>query len=185
MAKNLTLSVLKKLDSQFNTTKEIILSNNYSIQIDTHFRNSRIEEVFNKLIEIHKIIQDDDSLKDDFNFEKYSLLLLILNFTSLRNMELKNISEEIQVMNMLIDQNLFKEIIEKIEKEVPEELKKFNTKIFEIMGEKLEQLKAQQEFMNILSDEMEKGKIEQDSNIEEIEQKNEDNIAIDNSEIGE
>lgn len=171
--KYLTLSTLKKFDSQFKNTKEVVLSNSYVIQIDLHFRQSVIEEVFDKLLEIQNIIQqnkDDESLKN-FPFEKYSLLLLILNFTSLKNIKPKSINEEIQIMRMLIDQNLFKEIIEKMEEFCSEQIKFFTQKIFEIMQEKIDSLKQQQEFYDILEKEMDKvneiGEIEQQEKSEE------------------
>lgn len=167
MAKNnnkpLNLSVLKKLDAtQYNNTKEIILSNDYTLQIDLKFRPSVIEEVVNKLQQIYKISQEDESLKT-FPFDKFSMFLLMLHFTSLKNIHAKNISEEIQIMNMLIDQNLYKEILQHMEEHCGEEIKFFTQKTLEIMQDKLEALKTQQEFMNILNDEMEKSKLAEEN----------------------
>ena len=157
--KELTLSSLKKMDSEkFNKTLQVTLSTDNTIQLDLNFRQSIIENVFNKLISINQLVQNDEFLKD-FPLEKYTQLLLILNFTSLRNIEVKTLQEEIQVMNQLIDLDLFKEILEKMEIEIPDEIKKFNEKIFEIMQEKLNSLKQQEEFMMLMNEEIEKQKM--------------------------
>jgi hypothetical protein len=177
--KQLTLSILKKLDSQLNKQKIITLDNGYELSLDLHFRNSLIEEILIKLLEMNKIISEskDESLIN-FNLENYLYLLLILNFTSLKNMQLDSIVKELEVMKILTDQDsntgktLFKEIIGRIEQEVPEELKKFNTKIFEIMQEKLTSLQQQQEFYDVLNKEIlgQSDKVEKDEEVDNIEQ---------------
>jgi len=173
MAKNkqLNLSTLKRLDAEFNRTIEITLSNSYTLQIDQHFRNSVIEEVFQDLINFQNIINQnkEDEMLSNFPLEKYSIFLLILNFTSLKNIKPKSISEQIQIMNMLIDQNLFKEILDKMEEHCGEEIKKFNAKIFEIMQERLESMKAQEQFMTVFNEEIEKGKLKKDITDELVE----------------
>ena len=156
--KPLTLSTLKKLDSQLNETLQVTLLNSSTILFDLHFRQTIIEEVFNKLILINKIIQEDETLKD-FPMDRYTQLLIITHFTSLKNIETKSLSEELELMRILIDQNLFKEILEKMEIEIPDEIKKFNEKIFEIMQEKLDSLKQQEEFMRLMNEEIEKQNI--------------------------
>ena len=156
--KPLTLSTLKKLDSQLNETLQVTLSNSSTILFDLHFRHTIIEEVFNKLITINKLIQEDETLKD-FPIDRYTQLLIITHFTSLKNIETKSLSEELELMRILIDQNLFKEILEKMEIEIPDEIKKFNEKIFEIMQEKLDSLKQQEEFMRLMNEEIEKQKM--------------------------
>ena len=156
--KPLTLSTLKKLDSQLNETLQVTLLNSSTILFDLHFRQTIIEEVFNKLISINKIIQEDETLKD-FPMDRYTQLLIITHFTSLKNIETKSLSEELELMRILIDQNLFKEILEKMEIEIPDEIKKFNEKIFEIMQEKLDSLKQQEEFMRLMNEEIEKQNI--------------------------
>jgi len=169
-SKLLNLSALKKLDSQFNTTKEITLANDYTLQLDLKFRPSIIEEVFNKLQQINKLTQEDESLKD-FPLEKYSMFLLMLNFTSLKNIKTTSIFEELQVMNMLIDQNLYKEILQHMEKNCGEQIKLFTQKIFEIMQERINSLKQQQEFYDILGKEIYKQKdLEQVENVDKVEQ---------------
>lgn len=182
--KQLTLSILKKLDSQLNKQKIITLDNGYELSLDLHFRNSLIEEILIKLLEMNKIISEskDESLIN-FNLENYSYLLLILNFTSLKNMQLDSTVKELEVMKILVDQDsntgktLFKEIIDRIEQEVPEELKKFNIKLLEIMQEKLTNLQQQQEFYEILGKEIDKQKglgqsekVEKDGEVDNIEQ---------------
>ena len=182
--KQLTLSVLKKLDSQLNKQKIITLDNGYELSLDLHFRNSLIEEILIKLLEMNKIISEskDESLIN-FNLENYSYLLLILNFTSLKNMQLDSTVKELEVMKILVDQDsntgktLFKEIIDRIEQEVPEELKKFNIKLLEIMQEKLTNLQQQQEFYDVLNKEIDKQKglgqsekVEKDGEVDNIEQ---------------
>jgi len=157
-SKPLTLSALKKLDAQLNETLQVTLSNSSTILFDLHFRQTIIEEVFNKLILINKIIQEDETLKD-FPMDRYTQLLIITHFTSLKNIETKSLSEELELMRILIDQNLFKEILEKMEIEIPDEIKKFNEKIFEIMQEKLDSLKQKEEFMRLMNEEMEKQNI--------------------------
>jgi len=156
--KPLTLSTLKKLDAQLNETLQVTLSNSSTILFDLHFRHTIIEEVFNKLITINKLIQEDETLKD-FPIDRYTQLLIITHFTSLKNIETNSLSEELELMNILIDQNLFKEILEKMEIEISDEIKKFNEKIFEIMQEKLNSLKQQEEFMRLMNEEMEKQKM--------------------------
>jgi len=156
--KPLTLSTLKKLDSQLNETLQVTLSNSSTILFDLHFRQTIIEEVFNKLISINKLIQEDETL-NNFPIDRYTQLLIITHFTSLKNIEIKSLSEELELMRILIDQNLFKEILEKMEIEIPDEIKKFNEKIFEIMQEKLDSLKQQEEFMRLMNEEIEKQKI--------------------------
>jgi len=160
MSKNkpLTLSTLKKLDAQLNETLQVTLSNSSTILFDLHFRQTIIEEVFNKLISINKLIQEDETLKD-FPIDRYTQLLIITHFTSLKNIETKTLSDELELMNQLIDLDLFKEILEKMEIEIPDEIKKFNEKIFEIMQEKLDSLKQQEEFMRLMNEEMEKQKM--------------------------
>lgn len=163
MAKNkpLNLSVLKKLDSELNNKVEVTLSNSYTLQIDKSFRNSKIEEVFDKLMEIYKITQNNESL-NNFPFEKYSLLLLIFNFTSFQDVKINTVEKELQVLKMLEDQDisngkdLFNEIIGKIEKEVPDELMKFNQRMFKIMEERINLLKQQQKFYEVLGEEIDK-----------------------------
>jgi len=182
--KQLTLSILKKLDSQLNKQKIITLDNGYELSLDLHFRNSLIEEILIKLLEMNKIISEskDESLIN-FNLENYSYLLLILNFTSLKNMQLDSTVKELEVMKILVDQDsntgktLFKEIIDRIEQEVPEELKKFNIKLLEIMQEKLTNLQQQQEFYDVLNKEIDKQKglgqsekVEKDGEVDNIEQ---------------
>jgi hypothetical protein len=178
--KILTLSALKKLDSQFNQQKIVTLNNGYELSLDLKFRPSVVEEIFNELMELHKITQEDESLKD-FPFEKYSQLLLILNFTSLKNIRSKNISEKIQIMNMLIDQNLYKEILDKMEEHCGEQIKLFTQKIFEIMQEKLNSLQQQQEFYDVLNKEIDKQKeleqVEQSEQLEEVEQQEGEEFA--------
>ena len=160
MSKNkpLTLSTLKKLDAQLNETLQVTLSNSSTILFDLHFRQTIIEEVFNKLISINKLIQEDETLKN-FPIDRYTQLLIITHFTSLKNIETKTLSEELELMRILIDLDLFKEILEKMEIEIPDEIKKFNEKIFEIMQEKLDSLKQQEEFYKVLNEEMEKQKM--------------------------
>ena len=160
MSKNkpLTLSTLKKLDAQLNETLQVTLSNSSTILFDLHFRQTIIEEVFNKLISINKLIQEDETLKN-FPMDRYTQLLIITHFTSLKNIETKTLSDELELMNQLIDLDLFKEILEKMEIEIPDEIKKFNEKIFEIMQEKLDSLKQQEEFMRLMNEEMEKQKM--------------------------
>jgi len=160
MSKNkpLTLSTLKKLDAQLNETLQVTLSNSSTILFDLHFRQTIIEEVFNKLISINKLIQEDETLKN-FPMDRYTQLLIITHFTSLKNIETKTLSDELELMNQLIDLDLFKEILEKMEIEIPDEIKKFNEKIFEIMQEKLDSLKQQEEFYKVLNEEMEKQKM--------------------------
>lgn len=178
--KQLTLSILKKLDSQLNKQKIITLDNGYELSLDLHFRNSLIEEILIKLLEMNKIISEskDESLIN-FDLENYLYLLLILNFTSLKNMQLDSIVKELEVMKILTDQDsntgktLFKEIIGRIEQEVPEELKKFNIKLLEIMQEKLTSLQQQQEFYDVLNKEIGLGqsdKVEKDEEVDNIEQ---------------
>lgn len=178
--KQLTLSILKKLDSQLNKQKIITLDNGYELSLDLHFRNSLIEEILIKLLEMNKIISEskDESLIN-FDLENYLYLLLILNFTSLKNMQLDSIVKELEVMKILTDQDsntgktLFKEIIDRIEQEVPEELKKFNIKLLEIMQEKLTSLQQQQEFYDVLNKEIGLGqsdKVEKDEEVDNIEQ---------------
>jgi len=173
MAKNkqLNLSILKKLDAEFNKSIEITLSNSYTLQIDQHFRESVIEEIFTDLLKIQNVISQnkDDEQLDNFPLEKFAMLLVILNFTSLKSIKTNSIEERLNIMRMLIDQGLFKEIIERIEQEVPEELKKFNTSIISIMEEKMEQLKVQEQFMSILNEEMEKAKVKDEQVEVEIE----------------
>ena len=156
--KPLTLTTLKKLDSQLNETLQVTLSNSSTILFDLHFRQTIIEEVFNKLISINKLIQEDETL-NNFPIDRYTQLLIITHFTSLKNIETNSLSEELELMRILIDQNLFKEILEKMEIEIPDEIKKFNEKIFEIMQEKLDSLKQQEEFMRLMNEEMEKQKM--------------------------
>ena len=131
MSKNkpLTLSTLKKLDAQLNETLQVTLSNSSTILFDLHFRQTIIEEVFNKLISINKLIQEDETLKN-FPMDRYTQLLIITHFTSLKNIETKTLSDELELMNQLIDLDLFKEILEKMEIEIPDEIKKFNEKIW-------------------------------------------------------
>lgn len=178
--KQLTLSILKKLDSQLNKQKIITLDNGYELSLDLHFRNSLIEEILIKLLKMNKIISEskDESLIN-FDLENYLYLLLILNFTSLKNMQLDSIVKELEVMKILVDQDsntgktLFKEIIDRIEQEVPEELKKFNIKLLEIMQEKLTSLQQQQEFYDVLNKEIGLGqsdKVEKDEEVDNIEQ---------------
>ena len=173
MAKNkqLNLSILKKLDAEFNKSIEITLSNSYTLQIDQHFRESVIEEIFTDLLKIQNVISQnkDDETLNNFPLEKFAMLLVILNFTSLKSIKTNSIEERLNIMRMLIDQGLFKEIIERIEQEVPEELKKFNTSIISIMEEKMEQLKVQEQFMSILNEEMEKAKVKDEQVEVEIE----------------
>jgi len=157
-SKQLTLTTLKKLDAQLNETLQVTLSNSSTILFDLHFRQTIIEEVFNKLISINKLIQEDETLKD-FPIDRYTQLLIITHFTSLKNIETKTLSEELELMRILIDLDLFKEILEKMEIEIPDEIKKFNEKIFEIMQEKLDSLKQQEEFYKVLNEEMEKQKM--------------------------
>ena len=163
MAKNkqLNLSTLKKLDAELNKTVEITLSNSYTLQIDKHFRQSLIEEIFADLISIQNIINQnkDDEQLNNFPLEKFAMFLLILNFTSLKSIKTKSLEDKLSIMRMLVDQGLFKEIIERIEQEVPEELQKFNTSIISIMEEKMEQLKVQEQFISVFNEEMEKEKI--------------------------
>ena len=157
-SKQLTLTTLKKLDAQLNETLQVTLSNSSTILFDLHFRQTIIEEVFNKLISINKLIQEDETLKN-FPIDRYTQLLIITHFTSLKNIETKTLSEELELMRILIDLDLFKEILEKMEIEIPDEIKKFNEKIFEIMQEKLDSLKQQEEFMRLMNEEMEKQKM--------------------------
>jgi len=184
--KPLTLSTLKKLDAHLNETLQVTLSNSSTILFDLHFRQTIIEEVFNKLISINKLIQEDETLKN-FPIDRYTQLLIITHFTSLKNIETKSLSEELELMRILIDQNLFKEILEKMEIEIPDEIKKFNEKIFEIMQEKLDSLKQQEEFMRLMNEEIEKQKIMGDGLVDgegevvdEIDDSMIDVIAIEN-----
>jgi len=157
--KELNLSILKILDSEtYNKTAQIILSNDYTLLIDLKFRPSIIEKVFQKIIDINKIVKDNESLKN-LDLEKYTMLLLITNFTSLKNIEIKSIEEEIQMMNLLVDQKILKEIINKMEEHCAEEIKNFNEAIFDIMQEKMDSLKQQEEFMRVLNEEIKKNEI--------------------------
>ena len=161
MAKNkeLNLSNLKDLDSKtYNKTAQITLSNDYTLLIDLKFRPSIIEKVFQKLLDINQIVKDNESLAN-LDLEKYTMLLLITNFTSLKNIEIKSIEEELQMMSLLVDQNIFKEILEKMEEHCAEEIKNFNEAIFDIMQEKMDSLKQQEEFMKVLNEEIEKQKV--------------------------
>jgi len=161
MAKNkeLNLSTLKDLDSKtYNKTVQITLSNDHTLLLDLKFRPSIIEKVFQKIIEINKIVKDNESLAN-LDLEKYTMLLLITNFTSLKNIEIKSIEEEIQMMNLLIDQKILKEIINKMEEHCAEEIKNFNEAIFDIMQEKMDSLKQQEEFMRVLNEEIKKNEI--------------------------
>ena len=98
--KELNLSNLKDLDSKtYNKTVQITLSNDHTLLIDLKFRPSIIEKVFQKLMEINKIVKDNESLAN-LDLEKYTMLLLITNFTSLKNIEIKSIEEELQLINL-------------------------------------------------------------------------------------
>jgi len=157
--KELNLSNLKDLDSKtYNKTVQITLSNDHTLLIDLKFRPSIIEKVFQKLMEINKIVKDNESLAN-LDLEKYTMLLLITNFTSLKNIEIKSIEEELQMMSLLVDQNIFKEILEKMEEHCAEEIKNFNEAIFDIMQEKMDSLKQQEEFMRVLNEEIKKNEI--------------------------
>ena len=160
--KQLTLSELKTLDSKLNTIKQVTLSNDYTIQIDTKFRNSVIEEIFEKIQSVFKLTQEDESFSN-FPVEKYILLQVILNFTSLKNMKISSIKNELQLMKILIDQedeisnkNLFEEILEKFNEVVPEELERFNVKMFDIMQNRLMYVQQQQKMFEKLNEELEK-----------------------------
>ena len=87
------------------------------------------------------------------------MLLLITNFTSLKNIEIKSINEELQLMNILIDQKILKVIVNKMEEHCAEEIKNFNEAIFDIMQEKMDSLKQQEEFMRVLNEEIKKNEI--------------------------
>ena len=157
--KELNLSTLKDLDSKtYNKTAQITLSNDHTLLIDLKFRPSIIEKVFQKIIEINKIVKNNESLAN-LDLEKYTMLLLITNFTSLKNIEIKSINEELQLMNILIDQKILKVIVNKMEEHCAEEIKNFNEAIFDIMQEKMDSLKQQEEFMKVLNEEIEKQKV--------------------------
>ena len=161
MAKNkeLNLSTLKDLDAKtYNKTAQITLSNDHTLLIDLKFRPSIIEKVFQKIMEINKIVKDNESLAN-LDLEKYTMLLLITNFTSLKNIEIKSINEELQLMNILIDQKILKVIVNKMEEHCAEEIKNFNEAIFDIMQEKMDSLKQQEEFMRVLNEEIKKNEI--------------------------
>jgi len=168
MAKNkeLNLSNLKDLDSKtYNKTAQITLSNDYTLLIDLKFRPSIIEKVFQKLLDINQIVKDNESLAN-LDLEKYTMLLLITNFTSLKNIEIKSIEEELQLINLLVDQKILKEIINKMEEHCAEEIKNFNEAIFDIMQGKMDSLKQQEEFMRVLNEEIKKNEIMGDGLVE-------------------
>jgi len=166
--KELNLSNLKDLDAKtYNKTTQITLSNDHTLLIDLKFRPSIIEKVFQKIIEINKIVKDNESLAN-LDLEKYTMLLLITNFTSLKNIEIKSIEEEIQLMNILIDQKILKEIINKMEEHCAEEIKNFNEAIFDIMQEKMDSLKQQEEFMRVLNEEIKKNEIGLDEGLVDV-----------------
>ena len=164
--KELNLSNLKDLDSKtYNKTVQITLSNDHTLLIDLKFRPSIIEKVFQKLMEINKIVKDNESLAN-LDLEKYTMLLLITNFTSLKNIEIKSIEEELQLINLLVDQKILKEIINKMEEHCAEEIKNFNEAIFDIMQGKMDSLKQQEEFMRVLNEEIKKNEIMGDGLVE-------------------
>ena len=157
--KLLTLSSLKSLDSKnFNETIQIFLSDGSTLLLDKKFRKTTIESILNRLSEIHKIVQNDKSL-ENLDLEKFTQLLLILNFTSLKSLELNSLQEELVVMNLLVDNELLEEIILKFDENCKEQIEYFNKQTFLILQKRLDAMSQQEEFMKILNEEIEKQKL--------------------------
>jgi len=157
--KLLTLSSLKSLDSKnFNETIQIFLSDGSTLLLDKKFRKTTIELILNRLSEIHKIVQNDKSL-ENLDLEKFTQLLLILNFTSLKSLELNSLQEELVVMNLLVDNELLEEIILKFDENCKEQIEYFNKQTFLILQKRLDAMSQQEEFMKILNEEIEKQKL--------------------------
>ena len=157
--KLLTLSTLKQLDSKnFNETIQIFLSDGSTLLLDKKFRKTTIESILNRLSEIHKIVQNDKSL-ENLDLEKFTQLLLILNFTSLKSLELNSLQEELVVMNLLVDNELLEEIILKFDENCKEQIEYFNKQTFLILQKRLDAMSQQEEFMKILNEEIEKQKL--------------------------
>lgn len=106
--KNLSLTALKKINSSLNTRKRIYLDDNYYLDIDTHFRSTKIQAILEKILETNQYITENKI--ENFDLVSYSLLLAIKEFTSL-NIE-DDLSIEIQALNMLIDLDYYQKIID-------------------------------------------------------------------------
>lgn len=106
--KNLTLSTLKKLDSQFNGKKRVFIDDDYYLDVDTSFRNTKIQLILERIIEVNQYIAKEEIEK--FDMVSYSLFLAIKHFTTLQVED--ELSTELKALEILIDLDYLTKILE-------------------------------------------------------------------------
>lgn len=119
MTKQLTLSEIKKQDKQFENKKRILLgeSGEYYVDINIKFRPTLIQQMIAELTD--KMLQIKEQNIEFKYMDIYSLLLLIKYFTSFKVPD--ELSEQIKVLELLIDGGYFGAIVNEFDEE---ELKK-------------------------------------------------------------
>jgi len=110
MSKNLTITELRKQDKKFNEKIDVEV-NGYSLKIDKYFRKTKINKLIAELQEKFEDAQLNDYRLQELIFP-YVLLLVIKHFTSLHIPE--ELDEQLKVLDLLIDHDLFTDIINSI-----------------------------------------------------------------------
>jgi nitrate/nitrite-specific signal transduction histidine kinase len=174
MASNkvLTISNLKKEDAKNFNEKKVLNVNGYDFILDTHFRQSKIEEMLKDMVskadELSSKYEDKDkkmkSFATIFSFLDYFIIKFFTNIYS----ELKDldITQTLQVFEMLNDNDFKNPIIDYFNENYPNEVEKVG-KLFVKFGEEMK--KTTQELKDAL-----------DKNMESLEETNQENLESDN-----
>lgn len=125
--RNLSVLALKKMDASLNIKERIYLDDDYYLDMDKNFRNSRIAIIAERLLEVNQYLAENKI--DKFDIISYSFLLLIKEFTSLKIEN--NLIVELKTLEILIDLNYFEKIIKYFG---DENLKFFMDKLTEVLN---------------------------------------------------
>lgn len=140
--KQLTAADLSQLNSALDGQKAIhILDNKYEVLIDTHFRESKLNNVAMKYITIIQSLTQRKDIDDETIANTISLLhpLILKEFTNLPLDEMNTIEDLIKVQNALLDTGILAEVFDHIpeseKKKVSDKVEQMSKDIGQVMGE--------------------------------------------------
>ncbi len=112
MAKKLTLNELRKLNKQFEKSEKITVGG-YDIDVYINFSSTRMNKLIQNYINTLGILEKEKI--DNFHHVPYFMYLLIKHFSSFGDQFVDkpySLQHELKIMNLLIDNGFFNEIIE-------------------------------------------------------------------------
>lgn len=114
MSKKLTASSLNKLNSSLNQQKTITVCGDYEIQIDTIFRESKIQKLLIDYLTILQNLRKLDNVTDKTIINSISLVntLIIRYFSNAPIPDIDNLVKLIQVSDALLDLGIMKSCFE-------------------------------------------------------------------------